>query len=196
MGLSSEFYNITVTNGVSNSEPADGFIDVLRIEQYDLDFETTPSDLTYELCQAKRRGNLRYREIINQLQMVTNCFVPPASIVATDATALVEASAFSFQLWVERGGSLVTADELNPGTWLYGADCITRCIARAMIADLFVKIDVVDPTSAQSVPDTTTSVPRFGPRVLPAADFEVGPYADNLTDAEALIDVTQLYPPS
>lgn len=195
MPLSSEFYNVTITNDVSNASPADGFIDNLTIQQYDLNFETTPMGLTYELCQAKRRGNLRYREIINQLHLVTNCFVPPATITS-DATPVAEASTFSLQLWVERGGSLVTADELNPGEWLSGADCITRCVARALIADLFVEIDVVDPTSTQSVPNTTTSVPRFGPRIEKASDFEVGAYADDLVTAEALVAVTQLYPPS
>ena len=198
MASSIQVYSITITNSNSNSTPQDGFIDAKKIENYVTSLETTPMSLTLALCKAKRRGNVRYDEILRQIQLMANCYVTPLSVVATGASALLEASAFSFQIWAERGdGSLVTADESNPGQFLTSIAAIKRCIARALTSDLFKQIDIVDPTSADTlgVPGSTTSVPRQTIRILPDAAnviLEIGAYADNLTDAAALVSVTAL----
>ena len=210
MGISSTLYTITITNGNSDqSPPNDGFVDNLKITDYGLNLESTPADLTLELCQAKVRGNFRYRDIINQLGIVANCFVyeqpysdwPYTTYPKTtsDATAIAEASSFSFMIIVEHGdASMVTADELNAGAYLTGTACAQRCVARALINDMFRIVDVFDPTDSTSTttaapPPATvdsTSVIRFGDRIMtgtattaipPAAgsNFEIGPYAES-----------------
>lgn len=198
MASSIQAYNITVTNGNTNSTPADGFIDSKKIENYVASLETTPMSLTIALCKAKRRGNVRYNEMIRQIQLMANCYVDPLTIAATGASALLEASAFTFQIWAEHGdGSLITADENNAGQFLTSTAAITRCIARALTSDLFKQIDIVDPTSADTLgtPGSTTSAPRQTIRILPDAAntiLEIGAYANSLSAAAAMISVTSL----
>lgn len=191
MASSVQAFRVTITNGSGGGAPADGFIDHLKIEQYGLNLNTTPMGLDLNACKAKRRGNVRYLEMINQLQMVANCYVDPNSYTS-DATESAEANTYVFHLYAERGAdSFVTADELSPGDTLTGDDCIKRCIGRALIADLFKQIDVVDPTSATTfgVKGSGTSVVRFGVRIYLADDFEIGSYAPDLATAEAQIAV-------
>lgn len=190
----SHFYTITITNGNTNSAPKDGFVDNKRIEDYGLNLETTPTNLTLALCKAKRRGNVRYAEIIRQLGLVANCYVVPNTIVATGADSQTEASSFAFQIIVERGdGVLVTADESNPGATLTGTACLKRCVARALTIDLKKQIDIFDPTSTDASGTwSTNSVPRTGIRIDPASSFEIGPYATSLASAEGMIAVAVL----
>ena len=222
MPSSTSLYSITITNGNTNSAPDDGFVDNLKIENYNLYLDTSfftasisgttmtvsiiqsgnlevgqlidgsgvtsgtvitalgtgtggvgtytvnhsqtvsseamtsSTGLTYALCEAKRRGNVRYREIINQLAIITNAYTyeqknSTGPYTISDATALTEATSFQFWIIVEHGDpSLITADELNPGAFLYSTDCIQRCVARALIADIFQKIDIFDPTASLS----------------------------------------------
>lgn len=201
MGSSQTFYTVVVTNGNTNSAPHDGFIDNLKIEDYyaGSSLASAPSGLTYALCKAKRRGNIRYRDIVAQLSVVANCYIDTNNIVNAGGTAKVEPTTFQFSIIVEHGdASLVTEDETSPGTYLTGAACITRCIARALLNDQVAKkIDVFDPTNATTVGSygLTTSVTRFGSRIDPA--FECGAYETDLTTAEGfvtttLIDLTML----
>lgn len=198
MASSVQAYSITITNGNSNSEPNDGFIDNLTIAQYYTSLETTPSGLTFALTRAKRRGNFRWVEINNQIGLVANCYIPKITITS-DATAKTEASSFAFTLYAEHGdASLITADELNPGKFLTSTACLTRCIARALAAAFLKEADVFDPTDAISVPDTTTSVIRFGDRIMPAGSsnnttqFQVAAYESDLATGETMIAVSLL----
>lgn len=190
-----QIFNVTITNGSAGAAPADGFIDSKKIENYAESLATTPSGLTLDLCMAKRRGNLRYTQIINQLQQMANCHI--MSITAAGADAAIEPTSFSFQLWTEQGGVLITEDENNPGTFLTDAAAIIRCIARALTAHLFRQTDVVDPTSTLSVGiGASVSVPRHGVRVLPDSAnpvLEVAPYAADLATAESFISVTPMF---
>jgi hypothetical protein len=198
MASSVQAYSITITNGNDNSAPNDGFIDNLTIPQYYTSLETTPSSLTFALTCAKRRGNFRWVEINNQLSMVANCYVDWHSFTS-DATGKTEASAFAYQIYAEHGdASLITADELNPGQFLTSTACIRRCIARALAAVLVQEADIFDPTSSTSVPVGTTSVIRFGDRILPGGttstttQFEVGAYETDLLTGATMIAVSLL----
>lgn len=190
-----QIFNVTITNGGAAASPADGFVDSKKIENYAESLATTPAGLTLDLCMAKRRGNLRYMQIINQLQQMANCHI--MSVAAEGADAGVEPSSFSFQLWTEQGGVLLTEDENNPGTVLTDEAAITRCIARGLTAHLFRQIDVVDPTSTVSVGiGATVSVPRQGVRILPDSAnpvLEVGAYAADLTSAESYVSVVPMF---
>lgn len=198
MASSLKFYTVTITNSITGTDPSDGFVDNTKVEQYlataGLTLETTPTGLTYALCKAKRRANVRYGEIIRQLELVQNVMIPPLSIAAPAGTYKTEPTSISFQIaaydWM-----WTTKDEENAGAVLTSTDCIMRCVARALIADLFVEIDVVDPTASAALyggPTEAVSIPRGGPWINVASAFEVGPYADNIADAEAVISVTLL----
>jgi hypothetical protein len=193
MASSVQAYQVTITNGSSgNAAPADGFVDWKTLEAYDTDLASTQSSLTLALALAKKRGNIRYTEIITQLQRVQNCYVDTHSF-ASDATAVAEASSFGFQIYAEHGDAAwVTADELNAGQTLTSTNCIKRCVARALALDEFQVAAIFDPTNATSVPTGTTNVPRFGVRINVASDFEIGAYQANLTTGASYVTVTML----
>ena len=194
------YYSITITNSIVNSGAATGFVDNQTIQGYysatPYALETTPTGLTLALSQAKRRGNVRYAEIIRQIELVSNVWIDPKSITASGGTALLEPTNFGFHLIGLRGdAAFVTADESVPGASLTSTACIQRCIARALIADMLREIDVFDPTATISLGTygSTTSVPRFGTRINVASSFEIGAYASSLAAATAVIAVSILF---
>jgi hypothetical protein len=191
MASSLSVYNVTITNGNSNASPNDGFVDNLKIENYNISLVTTPSGLTLALSQAKTRANFRYIDIINQLSMVTNVYINNTNI-SNNATYKTEATSFGFEFFVERGDSaLVTNDETSPGNFLTSVNCIKRCVARALVNNMYREAVVFDPTSTTStgVFGATTSVIRYGHRIV--SNFNIGSYAANIPTAESMIVVTQ-----
>jgi hypothetical protein len=189
MPSSIQAYSVSIANSKTTVAPADGFVDNKAIESFGVSLAVTGS-LSYPLCQAKMRGNVRYRAIIGQLQMVANCYVDAKSITS-NSTAITEGATFGFQLYAEHGPeSLSTADELVAGQRLIGHNCIKRCIARALSTSLVTNVLVYDPTSAVSLGalGATKSVPRFGMRSN--LGFAVDAYEPNLTSAAALVTVT------
>jgi hypothetical protein len=197
MASSVQCYSITINNSNTNSAPSDGFVDNTTVEKYEASsgLETTPAGLSLILTKAKRRGNVRYRNIIQQIGLVGNCYVPFNTIVATGGTAKVEPSAFAFQVYAEHGdASLITADELNPGQFLTSTTCLARCVARALISDSFQEIDVYDPTSADSIGTfgATTSVPRFASHIYASSAFEIGAYEADLATAQSFVTVAEV----
>jgi hypothetical protein len=193
-------YNVVITNpnsGADLSAPSDGFVDFNTLQNYNVSLETTPAGLTYALAQAKRRANVRYNEIVLQMNLITNCYIVPNSLVATGATYKTPATSLSFQVVIEHGdATLYTADELNVGQFLTGTAALTRMIARGLMYVQTInndyadpKINVFDPTSANTfgTPGSTTSVPRTGERV---ASFAVGALTNNLTSAGSAISIT------
>ncbi len=219
MASSTQLYAVSLINYYStNSAPSDGFVDPNTIQSYysydtynttnyysvsatQYAFETTPSGLTLALCTAKRRANHRWNEIIRQLELVSNVIIFPASIVVTGGsapgwtpTATPPTPCLTFQMAVPFGDSgIMTLDEtVGTPTYLSGPTAITRCIARALIADQFREMDVFDPTSSTSVPAGNASCVRFGVRINPTTynstysfntPLEIGAYATSLTNA-------------
>lgn len=193
MPSSVQAYQVTITNGNTNASPSDGFVDNKTLQNYDPDLQAATS-LTLDNCTAKRRGNWRWLEIVQQVQLVANCYVDPHSF-DSDATAIAEATSFAFQFYAEHGDdSLITADELNTGSYLTSTACLVRCIARALTKDVFVEIDIFDPTKADSIGTlgAANSEIRWGIRISPAADFEVGAYEADLATAETFVTVAKI----
>ena len=197
MASSVQCYSISITNSLTNSAPSDGFIDNMTVEKYEASagLETTPSGLTLTLCKAKRRGNVRFRNIVQQIQLVANCYIPTNTITNGSATAKTEGTSFAFQVYAEHGdASLITADELNPGQFLMSTTCLARCVARALIADTFQEIDVYDPTANDSIGTLGASqaAPRFASHIYAASAFEVGAYQADLATAQSYVSVAEV----
>jgi hypothetical protein len=216
MASSQTLYSITITNSNSTSPPNDGFVDNLTIEDYywsastNNPLMTTPSGLTYALCKAKVRGNMRYRDIISQLGMVTNCYVTENAIpynpsneqtlvyggfanTTSSATATAEATSFVFYIIVEHGdASLSTPDEYNAGQFLTSTACIQRCVGRALLNDMYREVAVFDPTDTESLGTygSTTSVIRYGTRII--TGFECAPYASSISNSNGCVAVAKI----
>ena len=187
--MPSSVYRITITNSGGLAAPSDGFIDNMKTEFYLSDLELPPSDFTMLLSEAKRRANLRYREIILQFAMIGNISVDEASILTPAATYKTEATSFTFTVLVENGdGSLVTWDELNPGQTLTVIPALTRVVARALTWTQTLNADVFDPTGLVTIENAFLR-PRFGVRIAP---LTVGAISVNLTAATSLITVTPI----
>jgi hypothetical protein len=203
MASSISIYSVTLTNSISTAAPSDGFVDSMRIEDYyastSYALEGLPSGFSLLLSTAKRRGNLRYHEIIRQLELVQNVAIDPAAIVATGANAKTEPTAFSFQLVSLQGDAAwMTRNELVANTYLTGIACIKRCIARALSLSFSRETTIFDPTTATSAGNSTTGIVRYGPRIDVAGSFVIGPYSSGvpataLPNAEAVITVTLLH---
>lgn len=185
VGLST-LYTVTISAPSSNAPPSDGFVDPTRIEYYLDDLANPPASFTLAASQAKRRANLRYAFIIAQLGLMANIYVE--EFVATNADASTAPSAVTFNIEVERGdGSLATHDETNPPAVLLGVDALVRCIARGMMENQTLEIDVFDPTKTTTTgPYGSTPAVRFGTRIMPLV---VGPLATNLAAAQATITI-------
>ena len=82
MASSVQAYQVTIANSITGVAPGDGFVDPRRVEDYGLNFKTTPSGMTLALNKAKERGNWRWRAIFDQLGLVTNVYVHAPSIVS------------------------------------------------------------------------------------------------------------------
>lgn len=193
-------YHVTIaaSNGTA---PQDGFIDHRRIEailaspvgadgRNEASLDNLPPDFTFAKSQAKRRGNVRYDEVVAQLGFVANMYA--SSIVPGEAS-------FAFDLLVEHGdGSLMTWDETAAPARVLLTDpqaVIQRCVARALVLNTTVRADVLDPTPATSVGvyGATRSVPRFGVRWL---TLEVGALYPSLAAATAAVTVTAIDRPA
>lgn len=204
MSSSQALYSITITNGNTTTAPHDGFVDNLTIENYygtaGTSLETTPGSLTLALCKAKVRGNLRFRDIINQLSMVSNCYIASKAGVTTpntvsDGTALAEPTSFQFWIMVEHGdASLSTPDEFNAGQFLTSTNCIKRCVARALLNDMLRQVAYFDPSATSGGSETwaaSASVGCAGIQIVNNA-FECGAYGTNLANANSVIAVTRV----
>jgi len=183
--MPSSSYRIVIT-GTTLPAPADGFIDGTRIEHYLPRTGEFPAGLTYDLCKAKRRANLRFMQVVANLDLIANVYV--TAVEAPDASATTAPSSLTLDVAVERGdGVLLTPDELNPGQTLTGAAALKRAVARALIwAHEGRNIDVLDPTPSPAR-GNTNEARRVGHRIEPLA---VGALANDLTAAEALVTVT------
>lgn len=195
MPSSQTLYSITITNGNAGVSPNDGFVDNRQIQNYTADLISAPAGYTFATCEAKARANFRYHDIIMQLGMVGNCYVTEMVSnddpnITEDATATTEATSFQFYIIVEHGdASLITADEYNPGQYLTGTACLQRCVGRALLNDSIRTVAVFDPTDSATA-GNTASVTRFGTRVI--SGFEIGPYATNISNANANVAVAKI----
>lgn len=177
------FYQVEI-QGVTAASPRNGFIDPMRIEQY---MATGSVPATYAQCEAKERANMRYETLIAKLQQFANIYI--TDITTPGADSVTEPSKLTFKAEIEHGDeSLVTQDELSPGSYLIGAAALKRAIARSLIVGREDFGEIYDPTTS-TAPGNSMSVPR---RCVRITRIEFGPLANNLTTAELLVTVTSI----
>src|SRR5215467_13456262 len=108
MPSSMNVVGVAIENGGFTDE---GFITPFRLESYFPSMTPTPENLTPEIANATRAGNLRYRDMIAELQTVTNAYILPETIVADGADGISEATSLAFQFIVPYGvDSVITPD--------------------------------------------------------------------------------------
>jgi len=175
----STFYTVTI-NQIAGSGDNAGFVDGTSVQQYmSMNGNTPPSSLTNS--QNKTRANIRYKNVIENLQSMGNIYVPEYSTSGGDINN--PPSSITFTLEVERGDEiLITRDELNSGAYLSGADAITRCVSRALMENRSnYTYSVFDPTLTPANINGVVgnSAIRHGTFVT---TFNVGPLVSSLSD--------------
>jgi hypothetical protein len=164
MSYFNTYYAVQV-NAVVGSGSYDGFIDNMKVEQYMVN-GAIPGTLNNST--VKTQGNLRYKQILQQLDLMGNIYVFNA--VANGATVNSVANSFTFYLKVEQGDNVLrTKDELSSnGYVLYGYQAIERCVARGMNQAQLYTQTVYDPTSttAPSNGSYTSNAVRVGERIM------------------------------
>jgi hypothetical protein len=184
MPLNLAFFNCAISQ-VLLTAPSDGFIDFTSPRGYIVDngadLETGwPTNIDFSL--AKSRAYLRWQTVIQQLEtnispVETTAFSAPGADQNTPPTSV------SFSVAYDRPDFLYTADELNPGTTLYGTAAITRFIARALISTITRNVLILDPTLV-SGPQA-----HYGESTQ---EITVGPLFTTIAAAEAVITVIQV----
>ena len=186
----STFYTVSIAY-IAGTGDNDGFIDNMKVEQYMAASNTGVAPASFTTSTNKVRANIRYKTIIEQLQLMGNMY--DSEDVAVGATIDTPGTAFNFTLEVERGDEVLgTMDELNPGVELMGANAIVRCIARSLMEYRNnYNYAVFNPTATTAPANggTTTAIARQGATTL---TFNVGPLTTNLSDGANAVTVTKL----
>ncbi len=185
--MASAFYTISI-NQIAGTANSAGFVDSNSVTFY-MANGNTPS--TNVKSMDKKRANIRYTYVLNQLESMSNMYV--SNIVATGANADTAPSNFTFTAEFENGAStLVTNDESNAGQFLTGTAAIKRCVARALTIptrDVNAEIIGVEKTTAPANGGTANAAVRDGnmQRIL-----TVGQLTNSIATAEAAVTVTAL----
>lgn len=181
------YYNVTINAILGAGPNGGGFIDNRRVETYMVS-GSSPATLAQSI--TKERANIRYERIIGKLGLMANLYI--SNVVASGANSITAPTSLSFRVESEHGDApLVTADELNEGELLTGADAIKRSIARVFIENHHEMGDYYDPTPiAAIVPSgANVSAPRVGNRL---ERITAGALANSIQNAEAVITVTSV----
>jgi hypothetical protein len=180
-------YRVTINGSAApTTAPNEGFIDNLKIQDYMAQGATAPT--TLDQTTAKERANWRFKFLQQQLQYDANVYI--SETVSTGGSATAQPTSFVFTAVVERGDDVLFTRDENGDQDLTGTDALIRWVARALVESrTSVLCDIWDPTKAVTAGNTQPQA-RFGERIM---SIGVGPVANNLTAATALVSVTKLY---
>ena len=176
--ITPKYYRVVIdgTSYDANSAPNDGFIDNTSAIYYD------PRPTTLVTALAKKRANMRYRELVQKLSEEVNPLYI-IDIVATDADGDDPATSFEFTVAYQDVESLSTRDELNPGVVLNDVNTIKRFTARSMLSHFIRTENYFDPTGYN---------PLNMAYIEKEEHVEMGALETMLTAAEANITVTNI----
>jgi hypothetical protein len=194
----STIYTVAIA-GISGSGDSAGFIDNMKVEQYMANNGAAPA--SFASSENKVRGNIRYKNLVEQLQIMGNMYLSNAS--AANATVDTTGGSFNFTLEVERGDeTLITYDETanatpvtygaNTGNELLGANAIVRCVARALCESRPNYVyPVYDPTLTTAPANGTQSntAVRIGSTTT---TFNVASLSNSVTAAASSVTVTKI----
>jgi len=182
----STFYTVTINRIVGSGDSA-GFVDSTPVQQYMVS-GLTPNTLVDSM--NKTRANIRYKNIIENLQSMGNIYVPE---VDSDGGINSSPTAITLTLEIERGDDILTTqDELNSGEYLYGIAAIKRCVARGLMETRSdYTYSVYDPTmtTANINGVNAGSAVRHGSFVT---TFNIHGLVANLSDGEAACSVSKV----
>jgi len=188
----STFYRVSIA-AIAGTGDAAGFIDPTTVQTYMANNGVAPTvpPSTLTTSTDKVRANVRYKDVVENLQLVANMYV--SNIVVTGGTVDSAPSNVAFTLEVERGDSvLTTRDEANTAVEITGANAIVRCVARGLCESRINKLDAVyDPTLSTAAQNGSISnaAARVGLRLM---NFNVAALANSVTTASASVTVTRL----
>ncbi len=192
----STFYSVSIAQ-ITGTANAAGFVDNMKVEQYMANNgNIAPND--FPTSENKVRANIRYKNIVENLQLMGNVYL--SNVVAAGADVNTPPTTFSFTLESERGDEyLFTPDETANGvansTVLYGANAISRCVARGLIEthDNYV-YPVYDPTQTlPSGPANFSNLAGATARVgSTTTTFEIDGLAPDVVTAGGYVTVNKL----
>ena len=144
------------TNALNRLEPAYFIVDITgAVDNLSPEFYAAANPTDFPTTNAAsldiERTNMRYEEVIRAVsEDIQPLFT--ASIQTTGRTEDVPATAIQFTLPYDRPEYLYTEDEDNPGTFLTGADAVTRYVARGLILDIIENRQVYQPEDDKNEP--------------------------------------------
>ena len=175
------FYRVTINNvGLLSTDPSNGFIDPRY--PWSIDFNGVYAD-TNLLSYAKTRGNERWKNIVQQIELrTTPRFV---NIDVTGGDQNTAPTSMSFTLDFDRPEVIFdeNPEQLPSAAPLTGIAAITRWIARALIMDRTNNVQVYKPETASKF----NIVQGISTMIL-----EIGQLCNTIADANAVITVTQI----
>lgn len=188
----STYYNVSIAQ-IAGTANAAGFVDRFTVEQYMANNGgVAPTD--FPTSENKVRANIRYKNVVEQLQLMGNLYV--SNIVANGGTVSAPPTTLSFTLESERGDEYVfTPDENNAGTTLYGANAIARCVERGLIESRANYVyPVYDPTpSLPSGPANSSGLANAIARVgSTTTTFNIDGLGANVASVASYVSVSQI----
>lgn len=181
--MTSVLYKVTITPFAVSDPNNAGFIDHKKVEHYGI-----TNSLTYQQCMDKRRGNMRWGDIMESLSLDANASFE--AITATGASATTDATNFYFEV------AYRTPDQ--PAIWVDGVlvtgiDAVKHMVARALIVSNSDQCEVFDPTLTEELSEGLHPGGKIAPHIAVGSRFinlEVGKLADTIDLAKAKISVT------
>ncbi len=176
-------YDITIA-GVGGAAPADGFIDPKTVYAY-ANVSSADKPTSYANSLAKSRANRRHKNVVLGVQFFSGLQIVSVTVGGSPSASTAPTN-IVYRVTIGNVDSVAVEDENNAGETLKGIPAIKRIIARALIKQESILLDVLDPTTA-TAPGNNTAFARAGTRFNVET---VGALYANLAAAEAGVSVT------
>lgn len=182
--LQAEMYRVVITMSNTTYYPTTDGNDNGGVSPNSWDsFSTANAPTTLALSRARARGNMRFRNIVNQVTGLTDMQVRDVTI--TEANADAQATSLAFTLLIERPAFInVTGTAIDGSTALTTTALVLKNeIAKAIRLSTTASMRVFDPTTDEGTQESIT-VTHTGA----TATQTYGTVAVTLIDESTLID--------
>lgn len=165
-------------SGFTGVAPANGAVDPTKTYAYE-------DVSTYDLSQAKVRGNVRWDVVVHNLNFENT--TKAIFDIVSDGTIDTAPTEIEFTVSYPNFNDLYTYDETNNNASIIrGLDAIKRMVARSLMTEVNDVRTVYDPTSESNAGGEPFEI---GFRVI---KLQTGKLTSDLSTAEAAVTVTQL----